>query len=519
MPAGAASIVVDDRPRHLIGEHALDLPDDLAALLDVRLLRLLVEELLDVRRAVARVVRLRLAGVGALQHGVRIVDADTRRVHADGVVLLDQPAVPDRRLDQLHRGVEIDAVELIDEDHGRVLVGREVPGRDLDRQPVARPVAEAFHDPLGFGLLRRHVTVARQLGQHLGRQAPLSLGARHHVGRDRGLALTDDVDERLPVERQYHRAPHLGLVERRLRRVDEDVDGHIVGNELADGLRCLGGHVLHQCHRHVADEGHVEVAGDECQDTCRAVRHDLPLDAVEIGLALVPVARIACERDRLIALELDELEGAGADRLHAHVARRDVAGKDWRQSRRQHGEHRWLAFGQMERDGRLVVDRHLFQVLVPDRARATAVEVLLDAVEPMPGALHVLGRERLAVVPADPGPELEGELGSGRVPGPACGQIGDDGVEAVLRLVVVVADEVVEEGHERHVRGDGRFLVDRGARRLRGIVDLEHAAGFLRLGGSARKHGQGGQRRRQSCRDRPFPPHRAPPASMLLQAG
>ena len=41
------------------------------------------------------------------------------------------------------------------------------------------------------------------------------------------------------------------------------------------------------------DEGQVELAGDERQHARRAVGDDRPLDAVEVGQALLPVVGIA----------------------------------------------------------------------------------------------------------------------------------------------------------------------------------------------------------------------------------
>ena len=57
--------------------------------------------------------------------------------------------------------------------------------------------------------------------------------------------------------------------------------------------------VLEQRHGDVGDERHVELAGHEGQHARRAVVDDLPLDAVEIGLALLPVVGIAHELDRI----------------------------------------------------------------------------------------------------------------------------------------------------------------------------------------------------------------------------
>ena len=128
----------------------------------------------------------------------------------------------------------------------------------------------------------------------------------------------------------------------------------------------------------------------------------------------------------------------------------------------------------------VAVDRHLLQVLPPDRARVLAEIVGVLAGQLVPGALHVLGGERLAVVPFDARVQLEGELGLGRIPRPAVGQIRHDGFGRIERLGLVEDDEIVEDAHEGLHRVDGRFLMDRGARRLVAMVDAQRAALLLR---------------------------------------
>src|SRR5215471_3362076 len=64
------------------------------------------------------------------------------------------------------------------------------------------------------------------------------------------------------------------------------------------------------------------------QHTCRDVLDDLILDAVEVGPALLPVVRVSRDFDRLVRLEFDKFERAGADGIGAHIARADMAGID-----------------------------------------------------------------------------------------------------------------------------------------------------------------------------------------------
>jgi hypothetical protein len=55
----------------------------------------------------------------------------------------------------------------------------------------------------------------------------------------------------------------------------------------------------------------------------------------------------------------------------------------------------------------------------------------------MPRALHILGTERLTVVPFDILSQLEGELGLAGVPGPTGGEVGDDRVETIYWLGLI----------------------------------------------------------------------------------
>jgi hypothetical protein len=75
--------VEDDRPRHVLLQLLVDLPHQLLALVDVGLLRLLVEQLLDLLVAVVGVVALRAAGVVLVERLVGIVDGVAGEVEAE----------------------------------------------------------------------------------------------------------------------------------------------------------------------------------------------------------------------------------------------------------------------------------------------------------------------------------------------------------------------------------------------------------------------------------------------------
>ena len=168
---------------------------------------------------------------------------------------------------------------------------------------------------------------------------------------------------------------------------------------------------------------------------------------VEMRLAFLPVILVLCEFHMLVLLEADELERAGADRRGAHLLRRHMAGIDRRVTRGEQRDKGRLAPLQVENRLVVAVRRHLFKVLVPGLARVLAQLRFALAEQQVPGAFHIGGGERLAVVPLDALAQLEGELGAVFVPAPAFSQVRNDGVETVLRHVMPVHDEVVEDAH------------------------------------------------------------------------
>src|SRR5580704_13181253 len=144
---------------------------------------------------------------------------------------------------------------------------------------------------------------------------------------------------------------------------------------------------------------------------------DHVFDAVEIRPARLPVIRVAGELDVLVRLVVDEFEWAGADRMLAHGAWRDMARIDRGISRgeqRQQGrlwplqmQYRFVFAGRRFRDidppGLAIIEAKLFFSLVGQEIE---------------GAFDVLGGEWLAVVPLDAVAQLEGELGAVLAPCP-----------------------------------------------------------------------------------------------------
>ena len=252
------------------------------------------------------------------------VGAAGLQVETDGILLAHDFRVIAGAVDAFEFGLDVHLLQLVDQEDSRVAVEGNIGRRDLDLQRVVRSIAELFHDLAGLRSVFRNIgAVTRQLLQLVRRHAPQPAGRWLQDAADLALPLGDDVDKRLAVEAQRHRAPQFGIVEGRRLAVDDQVavDGARVF--IADRARHLALDVGQIWRRQPA--GQVEFAGDECQDRGCPVFDDREFDAVEIGQARLPVIRVLCQRDVLVGFELDEFERTGADRLLAHLVRRLMA--------------------------------------------------------------------------------------------------------------------------------------------------------------------------------------------------
>ena len=325
--------------------------------------------------------------------------------------------------------------------------------------------------------------ITRQRRLHLGRHAPFAFRLRQHGPAEPRGAFHQDAVERFAIQRQRHRLANLRIVERRIDAVDHQIDQRARRDDLADRSRRARLDVLHQGNADVGRKRDVVVAGRECQHPCGAAVDGPHRDLVEIGTILLEILRIAHETDRFAALELDEFKWPGADGLGPHDLLRNMAGINGGEGARQQHRQARLRLAQLERRLVIAVDADVLQLGVPDLARV-ALEILRLALADQhpPGALHVLGGERLAVMPLHALVQLEGQLGVGWVPRPAIGQIRDHGLQALMRLGRIEHDQIVEHGGKRHHRGDGGFFQQRCARRIVVVIEPERAALLLRGG-------------------------------------
>jgi len=179
--------------------------------------------------------------------------------------------------------VDVDLLQLIDEDHRRVAVLRDVARGDLDRETVVRAVAVLFHQRAGLGAVLCDIgAIARQLGQTVGRQAPLPGGRRLHRAVDSGRYPRRGLEERLAIDRQLHRATDFGVAEGRLVAVDEKPrpgSASASSRRFAFGAWLLTSRIIWV----VTSYGKVisNLAGDKGEVLGRPIGDDCPLDPVE----------------------------------------------------------------------------------------------------------------------------------------------------------------------------------------------------------------------------------------------
>src|SRR2546425_5424478 len=101
-------------------------------------------------------------------------------------------------------------------------------------------------------------------------------------------------------------------------------------------------------------------------------------------------------------------------------------------------------------------------------------------------------------MPLDALPQLEAERLVVAAPGPTLGEIRNDRLQTVLRHVLLVNDEIVENRHEGNVDRIGRLLVDGGAGRAVPMIDPQDAALLLsrerNIRGRQQRQNRGGKR-------------------------
>src|SRR5215472_9832355 len=133
----------------------------------------------------------------------------------------------------------------------------------------------------------------------------------------------------------------------------------------------------------------------------------------------------------------------------------------------------------MKGDLIVAIRGYIREVAVPPLAWIDAELLAGFAGQEIPGAFDVLSGKGLAVMPLDALAQRQGQLGSLFAPRPTGGKVRDDRLQAVLRHVLLVHDEIIENPHHRPVDRDRRLFEQRHACRTVEMGYSQHAALFL----------------------------------------
>ena len=172
---------------------------------------------------------------------------------------------------------------------------------------------------------------------------------------------------------------------------------------------------------------------------------------------------------------------------------------NWRISRSEQRKKGGLRLLQVKSRLVISVGGDPIEVPVPRFAGIYAEFASRLAEQHVPGALDVLGGERMPVMPMNTLAQVKGQFSAVLVPRPVGGEVRHDRSEGVLRGMLVENDEVVE--HRHHWR-DGRnrhFFERRHAGRAVAMGNLENASRFLRRCGPNSEAGK----EKRSCRRKP----------------
>src|SRR6266436_7394077 len=114
LPAGRLTGIEDDRANIVLGQPFFDLPHHFLAFLPVRLHRLPIYQLVELRIAIAGVVTVRAAHVILVELLIGVVEAILADHHANAEVLAHDLGIPLRGVDGFELAVDVDLLQLVD---------------------------------------------------------------------------------------------------------------------------------------------------------------------------------------------------------------------------------------------------------------------------------------------------------------------------------------------------------------------------------------------------------------------
>jgi hypothetical protein len=106
---------------------------------DIGLARLLVDQLIDLGIAIAGVIALGAARKILVELLVGVVEPVLADGQTDGVILAHDGRVPLRRVDRIEGSVDVDLLQLVDQQHRGIAIGRGVARRYVTASRLSGP--------------------------------------------------------------------------------------------------------------------------------------------------------------------------------------------------------------------------------------------------------------------------------------------------------------------------------------------------------------------------------------------
>src|SRR5215469_14710458 len=143
--------IEDNRTGAVLGQPPFDFPYQMLAFVLLGFGRLLIDQLVDFRTAIACVVALCGTDIVLVELLVGVVDGALADIEADSKIFAHDPRIPLRRVNGFKLAVDIDFLQLVDQDYRRIAVARDVACRHRDREPFVGAVTELLQNLTGFG--------------------------------------------------------------------------------------------------------------------------------------------------------------------------------------------------------------------------------------------------------------------------------------------------------------------------------------------------------------------------------
>jgi len=129
VPASRPTAIKDERPDAVLGQSPCYFSHQPFAFLLVGCHRILVDQLVDLGKAIAGIITFCTADVVLVELLVRVVDAALGDIEADGVIPAHDLGIPLGGVDGFEHTVDIDFLQLVDQARCRIYTGNESSGQ------------------------------------------------------------------------------------------------------------------------------------------------------------------------------------------------------------------------------------------------------------------------------------------------------------------------------------------------------------------------------------------------------